>query len=280
MSAAVRPATPDDAPGLLDLARRCAMPGRLRLARPAVLRPWVDTVVAEANGRIVACGQRVRRHRYFNGDLVPTAYLSSLRVSPDCRGDGRLIRRGFGLLGDLHAAGGRPPTFTSVMADNAPTLALLGRPRRGLPAYEFLGEYVTVVAGGRSFRRLAPAVRPDRPPQFAAPVGPRSTPSDPPFSLVGFAGRLSWLDRLLPAGGRPVWTSCLWQRCREDAYALARLAPRNRYLVGGHPADPFVAALARRPGVRVLRSRLFAVRWPGDDWALDGRPASPEVADL
>ena len=133
VSATVRLATAEDEPRLADLARRTAMPGRLRLARPATVKPWKDTVVAESNDKIFACGQRVRRHRYVNGRLIPTAYLTSLRVAPEARGDGRLILRGYGLLRELHERDGRPPTFTSIMADNAAALSMFAKPRRGLP---------------------------------------------------------------------------------------------------------------------------------------------------
>ncbi len=276
----VRLATADDADPLRDLAARTAMHGRLRLARPATLGPWKETVVAESGGRLVACGQRVRRHRYVNGNLVPTAYLTSLRVAPEARGDGRLILRGYGLLRELHEQAGRPPTFTSIMADNAAALSLFDRPRRGLPRYEFIGPYLTALARGRAFRNVPPAERTESPPQFAAPRGPGITRSLPPFTLVGFGGALRPLDALLPRKGVTIGTSCLWQKRRESANPGCGLRPRRRYLVGGAPGDPFLAALARRRGVRLLHSRLFAVRWPGDAWKLDGRPVSPEVADL
>ena len=275
----VRLATTDDEEPLRELARRTAMPGRLRLARPAVVKPWKDTVVAEHQGRIVACGQRVRRYRYVNGRLVPTAYLTALKVDPDARGDGRIFLSGYGLLRELHEQGGRPPTFTSIMADNAPALSLFERPRRGLPRYEFIGPYLTAVARGKVFGTVPAVEHWDRPPHFAAPVTPRVTMTDPPFTLAGFGGFWHHFDRVLPRDGLSVELRCVWQKHRESPYWHS-WTHRRRYVTGGHPADPFLQALTTRRGVRVLHSRLFAVRWPGDDWELDARPVSPEVADL
>ena len=301
----VRLATTADEPALVTLARQTAMGGRVRLIRPAVVRPWKDTVVAERDGEIVACGQRVRRHRYINGRLVPTAYLTALRVDPFLppHDRGRAITLGYRLLGELHEADPRP-TFTSVMNDNAPALRLiekhmkpprpwltpldlpqpstsgvgagrsLGPPAAlsrgsGLPRYERIGNYLTVVCRGSQLKRVRPAEPWATPPQFAPPIGPCHNTPEPPWEVeLNLAGR-TWRRR--------ADLTCVWKHAGAVTWPTR---PFDRYLVGGHADDTFVNALASRRGVCVLRSTLFAVRWPGDTWQLDGRPVSPEVADL
>jgi hypothetical protein len=65
--------------------------------------------------------------------------------------------------------------------------------------------------------------------------------------------------------------------------ALARLAGLGKsFLLAGLPEDdPLAPALAGRPRI-TLRSRYYAVRWPGDAPfpALDGRPPYLELGSL
>jgi hypothetical protein len=166
----VRLATVDDEPQLRRLAWRTAMGGRWKLVRPATVRPGAETVVVEAGGRVVGCGQRVKMERFVNGRLTPVAYLGTLRVDPATTSPGRVLRDGYGLLGELHRSDPRP-TFTSIMDGNDAAIRLLTRPRRTLPRYEWLTNYLTAVLPGRRVREVRAA---SEPAASAAPPPPRS----------------------------------------------------------------------------------------------------------
>ena len=332
----VRLATAADDAALRALTRGTPMPGRVRFAVVHGSDPAAQTVVAERDGRLIACGRREVRERFVNGVLRPTAYLSGLRSL----GSGRAVVRGYGLLRDLHERDGRPPTFTSVMADNAAALRLFSRTRRGLPRYEMIGRFVTHVIPVRALRSMTTTVsgvachaRSPGKPSYShlmtrgscGPAGRSSGDSQtsrtavrrtaatavadarrsatnnplmggafrddaPHFSrpartvveparetvVVGYAGLYRLLRPLLPPVGEPLRIGCLTAAGRADPRAAQGEARRRgwSHVLYGSPR--------RDAGVRgrVLDSRLFAVRWPGDEWELDGRAAWPEVADL
>ena len=264
----VRLATPDDNRQLRRLAWRTAMGGKVRLMRAAVVEPWIDTFVAEEEGRIVGCGQRVRHERYINGKLTPTAYLSTLRVDPAASCPGRVIRDGYEFLGELHRADPRP-TFTSVMSDNAAALRLLTRPRRSLPRYAFMTDYLTAILPGGALGQVEPQARWDEPRNFGDGLNVLCGPVMPTWEVA-------W--RWLPIRRR-VCIVAEGPLARSDP-AMLQPVPFGRVAFGGPAGDPFMQQFRRIPKAYLLESKLFAVRWPGDDWELDDRPVWPEVADL
>ena len=286
MSVTVRLATPGDDEPLRRLTRSTPMPGRVRLAIVHGHDPAAQTVVAERAGRIVGCGRREVRERFVNGTPRPVAYLSGLRLADP---DRRVILRGYGLLRELHEQDGRPVTFTSVMADNDDAIGLFRRPRRGLPSYARIGGYVThvmptakIAAWARHVYQSAvydPSVMPFRGDRGDASYHFAVRPDllvrrAREMVVEGYAGALRLLRPCLPPVGQPLRIGCVTVAgARRSAEAQAEAARRSwtHALFGA----PVAGGRGRR-----LRSTLFAVRWPGDEWRLDGRPAWPEVADL
>ena len=282
----VRLATADDDEELRRFTRSQAMPGRVRLAVVHGFDPAAQTVVAERAGRVVACGRRIVRERFVNGTLAPVAYLSTLRLADP---DKRTILHGYGLLRELHEADGRPVTFTSVMSGNASAARMFGKPRRGLPAYEELGNYVTHLLPIRKIEIFAfwvarfrwlqgwPIGWSDAMPadgQFGDGASPATRPIGD-WRILGYGGLLRLVRRCLPPVDRPLSSGASRRTGTRDPTGARREAEARgwTHLLFGTP---------QRCGNhrRWIGSRLFGVRWPGDDWHLDGRPVWPEVADL
>ena len=284
MSTTVRLATAEDDIRLRNFTRSEQMEGRIDLAISFGYEASAQTVIAERDGRLVGCGRREVRERFVNGKPPqPVAYLSGMRF---CDSDKRAIVRGYGLLRELHETDGRPVTFTSVMADNWPALSMFSQPREGLPSYERLSDYVTHVIASRNLARIhevfwnACYARQSKWSgsdansfQFTRRPGPLTLPAKD-LIVRRYCGLLRLLQRWLPAVDKRLPIGCITM-----AGAFKLDAALAEVVTEGWTHVLFGAPRATGWGIK-LRSRLFAVRWPGDEWKLDGRPVWPEVADL
>lgn len=114
------------------------------------------TIVARTRGRIRCCGSCVTRQRFVNGRPCRVGYLGGLRLDADCAGRFDIVRRGYAVFGELQRRNSPDFFFTSISADNDQARRFLERGLPGMPRYEFVGEYVTILV---SSRRLA-VVRP------------------------------------------------------------------------------------------------------------------------
>lgn len=152
----------DDAE-LRRVLRENPMGGAIRLSlqrEPSFFRaaevegPEHQAVVARReDGSVCAFGTRSVRLRYVNGEPTRVGYLGSLRLDRDVRGDGRVVAGGYRKLRELHDADGATGIYlTSIMSDNQPARRLLESGKRGLPTYEFLCDFVTLVMSVRSRR--------------------------------------------------------------------------------------------------------------------------------
>lgn len=129
-----------------------------------------QTIVARENGRIVCIGTCTVRLRYVNGAPRRVGYLGGLRLAADCAGRFDILRRGYACFRELQAAAPADYYFTTIAADNQRARRLLERNRRGLPAYEFIGEFVTLLLSAKPNSAFRAAAAPT-PTRFAAANG-------------------------------------------------------------------------------------------------------------
>ncbi len=134
------------------LLRDNPMPGRISLSLEREPDYFADarmpgeskqTIIAREGGRVVCTGSCTLRRRFVNGVPRRVGYLGGLRL--DARHAGRfdLLRRGYDFFRELQADEPADFYFTSIATDNARARAVLERGLPGLPAYEFIGDFVT-----------------------------------------------------------------------------------------------------------------------------------------
>ena len=104
-----------------------------------------QTIVARDGGRMVSVGCCAFRLRFVNGRSLRVGYLGSLRL--DARYGGRfdILRRGYEFFHQLQADAPADFYFTSIAADNQRARQFLERGVHGIPLYEFVGEFVTLL---------------------------------------------------------------------------------------------------------------------------------------
>ena len=147
-------ASPDDDVDIRRLLRENPLTGKISLTLerepnyfaytnlPGELK---QTIVAR-NGRRVACvGSCTIRRRFVNGKPSRVGYLGGLRLDASQVGRFDILRRGYELFHALQTATPADFYFTSIAADNARARNFLERGLPGLPRYEFIGEFVTVL---------------------------------------------------------------------------------------------------------------------------------------
>ncbi len=103
------------------------------------------TIVAKQDGRIVCCGSCAVRLRHVNGEPRRVGYLGGLRLEAAAAGRFDVLRRGFGFFREVEASDPAEIYFTSIASDNRRARSVLERRLPGMPAYEFIGELVTLV---------------------------------------------------------------------------------------------------------------------------------------
>jgi hypothetical protein len=166
----------DPAGGVLfELARRSDEPELRRLLRDFPMRGEVtvalqrepdyftaagvegerhQSIIARdaVTGRLVGVGSRSVRPSYVNGRSVMLPYLGSLRVNGARRGVRRLSE-GYALCRSLWQPDETPYAVTSIIADNTRARRLLGAGLPGLPRYDAIDSFSTVVIPTRGGRR-------------------------------------------------------------------------------------------------------------------------------
>jgi ribosomal protein S18 acetylase RimI-like enzyme len=151
----VEEARPEDDPELRRMLRDNPMDGEIRVSLErepnAFLAAAVEgephrTIVARGPaGGIVGLGSRSVWNAFVNGQPVRIGYLSQLRVDRSARGKRRLLAAGYDLIRSFRRADELPFDVTSIIADNDVVRRLLGAGLPGLPTYQEIAGFTTLV---------------------------------------------------------------------------------------------------------------------------------------
>lgn len=104
-----------------------------------------QTILAFENGQLVCMGHCSIRERYVNGEIRHVGYLSDLRLDASTQGRFDILRRGYQFFHELHRDNPVDFYFTSVTADNSRSLRFLQRGLPGMPIYEPLADFITLL---------------------------------------------------------------------------------------------------------------------------------------
>jgi hypothetical protein len=158
-------ASQDDDAEIRRLLRETPMHGRISLslerepsffADPNFPSETKQTIVARDRGRLVCVGSCAIRPRYVNGKLRNVGYLGGLRLDVQSAGRFSILRRGYNFFRQLQKVAPADFYFTSIAADNERAQTFLERGLPGMPRYEFICEFVTLMIstlGCRQYRQ-------------------------------------------------------------------------------------------------------------------------------
>ena len=147
-------ASRSDDSAIRHLLRENPMPGRISLSLEREPDYFADThspgetkqtIIARKNGQVVCVGNCTIRQRFINGEPRRVGYLGGLRLDTSHAGRFDIVRRGYEFFQELQSAAPADFYFTSIASDNQRARNLLERGLRGMPRYEFIGEFVTVL---------------------------------------------------------------------------------------------------------------------------------------
>lgn len=151
-------ATESDDAGIRRLLRDSPMPGRIALSLEREPDYFADsnlpeqekqTVVARQLDRVICTGSCTIRRRFVNGEPRRVGYLGGLRLDACHAGRFDILRRGYEFFRELQRDTPADFYFTSIASDNVRARNFLERGLPGMPRYEFIGEFVTVVLSAR-----------------------------------------------------------------------------------------------------------------------------------
>lgn len=111
------------------------------------------TIIARDTGRVAAVGTCTTRERFVNGKPARVGYLGGLRLDATYEGRFDILRRGYEFFRELQTSEPADFYFTSIAADNLRARSFLERGIRGMPTYEFVGEFVTLLIPTRRSAR-------------------------------------------------------------------------------------------------------------------------------
>src|ERR1041385_1087841 len=147
-------ATRADDADIRRLLRDNPMPGQISLslerepdyfADAALPEEERQTIVARMGGGIVCLGSCALRQRFVNGRPRRVGYLGGLRLDASVAGRFDILRRGYQFFRELQTDAPAAFYFTSIAADNHRAQKFLERGLAGMPAYEFIGEFVALL---------------------------------------------------------------------------------------------------------------------------------------
>lgn len=104
-----------------------------------------QTILAFKSGRLVCMGRCSIRDRYINGEVHRVGYLSDLRLDSTVQGRFDILRRGYQFFRKLQYDNPADFYFTSITADNFRSIRFLERGLSGMPLYEPLADFVTLL---------------------------------------------------------------------------------------------------------------------------------------
>jgi hypothetical protein len=168
----VEEAVPEDDPELRRLLRDNPMEGEIRVSlerEPNVFlaaavegEPHRTIVARNPEGGIVGMGSRSVWNAFVNGEPCRLGYLSQLRVDRAHRGRKRLLMAGYDLIRSFRNPEEMPFDLTSIVADNDVARRLLGAGLPGLPRYQEIEEWTTLIVPTASRPRRITGVRIER----------------------------------------------------------------------------------------------------------------------
>ena len=156
-------ATRDDDAAIRRLLRDNPMPGAISLSlerEPAYFLGanigYADdqTILAFESERLVCMGRCTFRTCWVNGHPRRIGYLGELRLDASAQGRFDLLRRGYRYFHKLHQTTPTECYFTSIAADNDRARRLFESGHRGLPSYEFLGGFITILIAVPQRKRM------------------------------------------------------------------------------------------------------------------------------
>jgi hypothetical protein len=297
-------ATPADDAEIRRLLRNNPMRGAISVSLEREPNYFIDfpgetktTIIARAQSRLVCVGSCAFRSRFVNGIPRRVGYLGALRLDAPFAGRFDILRRGYKFFHELQMEEPADFYFTSIAADNTSARRFLERGLPGMPTYELIGEFVTL---------LVPTVR-SKANGANLPHAPNSafnfTSCDPIFTEAIWDQRSfkqtvirrysPWLGVLRPllnacGAGLPRVGETLSNAFVTDGALSMHLHEAHsrgiKFLTVGFASnDPRLQIARRHFRVREYRGCLYVVRWPGVGGAaneLDGRTLAPEVALL
>jgi hypothetical protein len=251
------------------------------------------------SGRVVAMGSRSVHELFVNGQRQHVGYLSQLRIAAEHRGHSRqLLRMGFDLLRQTHAADEAPFDITTVVAHNKVARRILEAGLPGLPCYTPVDRILTMLLSTTSMVRHAPHL-PSVPITAGGASGLQFVAAKVPvvgvwdqraFKQIVVRGYSPWLRRCrwllrLPPVGTVLPLAYLTLGGRENidldgAWAAAREAGCRWLAVGFSVRHPLAEFVRHRYRPRVYESILYVVHEPDTTVKLDGRIPHVEVALL
>ena len=227
------------------------------------------TIIAHENGRVVCVGSCTIRERFVNGQPRRVGYLGSLRLDACAAGRFDILRRGYQFFRELQTDAPADFYFTAIAADNQRAQKFLERGLPGMPSYEFIGEFVTLLIGAPS----TASARSSASQQLAETVLGAPSTSEL-LDHLGEHGRRHqfpphWsapeLSALAPLGlpahafcsvrenGRIIATAALWDQSSFKQTVIRGYAP---WLAGVRPALNVAAWIAGRPRLPAIGARL------------------------
>jgi len=147
-------ATPADDQDVRRLLRENAMSGQITLTFEREPDYFADadlpetekqTIIAREGNRAVCVGSCSIRQRFVNGNACRAGYLGGLRLDARAAGRFDILRRGYEFFRELQSDNPADYYFTSIAADNLPARRFLERGLPGMPSYEFVSEFVTLL---------------------------------------------------------------------------------------------------------------------------------------
>jgi hypothetical protein len=114
------------------------------------------TLLARENNRLVAAGRCIIQPRWLNGEVRRCAYLGELRLDASVRGRSDILRRGYAFFATEYARDPADFCFTSVVTDNLRARRMLEHGVRGLPRYEPLTDFTTLLLRAKALAKSPP----------------------------------------------------------------------------------------------------------------------------
>ena len=309
------------------------------------------TIVAFENERLLCMGRCSTRHCWVNGRVQRVGYLAELRLDADAQGRFDILRGGYEFFRALHRAAPADCYFTSIAADNDRARRLFERGVRGLPRYEFLTQFSTLLIPTGAKRPPALRLESATTTELAAFLDAHASTRNlaaawsahtithlvdsasglaaEHFGVVRERGQIvacaalwdqrTWRQTVVRGYSRPLALGRPWlnfaarltgaPRLPAPGSVLAHALLSSQAIAPGHESllpdfiatwsgvaaargiefltlgfpssEPQLPELRRRFSARHYASRIYAVRWPGDDGTpLDRRPVSPDIAFL